>query len=335
MDRIRQLVGLLKKWKTEHYSIMIIPNAGGSVRQVRIQALCVYAALFLGISAGLFFITSSLVLIRTNFTMVQINTDMSQQVSSQESAITTLSSTNDKLVKENSTLRQATAASTDTFNQQIEEVNRLQQQMETLMALFNKQNRTDIHITTSRSGGRTAPGAGLPTIPQITSIENDQEMAAVSALVQKNAELYSQLIAQVEAELKALDSRPDFWPARGRITSRFGFREDPFNRGTKPHEGIDIDNVTGTPIWAAGAGVVTFNGTMNGFGKMIVVSHGSGYETVYAHLDSSSVQTGDTVKKGEVIGAMGSSGRSTGSHLHFEVHRDGALLNPENVLSTR
>lgn len=335
MDRIRLIVDLIRKWKTEHYAIMLIPNAGGSVRQVRIQALCIYAALFLGISAGLFFITSSLVLIKTNFTMVRITADMTDQVTTQEDTIGALSAANAKLEKENKDLRASTAVSTETFNTRIDEVNRLKQQVDTLLALFNKQNRTDITITTSRGGTRTSPGGAMTTLSRINSIDDTDAMAAISVEVQRNTELYENLIGKVEAELKALDCRPDQWPTKGTITSRFGYRDDPFNRGIKPHEGLDIDNVTGTPIKAAGAGVVTFCGNTSGYGLMIVISHGSGYESVYAHLSASDVSVGDSVKKGATIGAMGSSGRSTGSHLHFEVLKNGSHIDPESVLSVK
>lgn len=314
---------------------MIIPNAGGSVKQVRIQALCVFAALFLVISAGLFFITSSFVLIKANFAITQINTDISHKSAAQEDAIKKLSQVNADLKKENQTLKNATASSTENFNRRVNEVNTLKKQMDTLLALFNKQNHSDIKITTSRGNARVAVGSGVGAISEINSIEELDENDEIAQQIQKNITLYAGLITKVEAEIKAQDSTPDQRPAPGAITSKFGFRDDPFNRGVKPHEGIDIDNSTGTPIKAAGAGVITFTGYTNGYGNTIVISHGSGYQTKYAHLSDIGVKTGDTVKKGQIVGTMGSSGRSTGSHLHFEVVRNGTLIDPESIIRTK
>lgn len=332
MDMLRIPRQILNKWKNVHYSVMIIPNAGGSVKQVRIQALCIFSALFLVISAGLFFFTSSLVLIKTNFAMFQINSDITEQATAQKAALDELDQANAQLKKENLKLKDSTALSTESFNRRVDEVNKLKGQVETLIALFNKQNHSDIRITTSRGSTRMQADTIIPAITQASSLDDLEEMDEITAQIQKDIATYTKLIDEVELKFKALDCTPDMRPARGNITSRFGFREDPFNRGIKPHEGIDIDNETGTPIKAAGAGVVTYSGFSGGYGNMIVISHGFGYETVYAHLSQIDVKVGTQVTKGKLIGTMGSTGRSTGSHLHFEVHLDGIQINPEEVL---
>lgn len=332
MERIKQLVNILKKWKNEHYSIMVIPNAGGSVKQMRIQAICIYAALFLGISAGVFFLTSSLVLIKTNFAMQEINADISDKVSSQESTIDSLSKENAALTDENKDLKDLTASSTKVFNARVDEINALKAQIDTLLVLFNRQNNSDIKVTTSRGSSRTAATDSADAIPTLVSLEDPEEMKALSAQVRQDIALYTQLVAKVEAELKAQDAKPDHWPARGLITSPFGDRSDPLNGSGSYHEAIDIDNSTGAPISAAGAGVVTFCGYRGSYGNVVVISHGFGYETLYAHLASFDVKAGERVKKGQVFAAMGSSGRTTGSHLHFEVHKNGKPINPESVL---
>ena len=335
MNMLNSLQQILNKWKHVHYSLMIIPNAGGSVKQVRIQALCVFAALFLVISAGLFFITSSLVLIKTNFAMLKVNSDITEKAIVQEDTIKKLSQANTELSKENQTLKNSTVASTENFNRRVAEVNKLKSQVDTLLALFNKDNHANINITTSRGNARAAVASSMPLIAEASSMDDFEEHDEIARQVQKNIDAYSALITKVEAEIKAQECTPDARPASGTITSPFGYRDDPFNRGIKPHEGIDINNVTGTPIKAAGAGVVTYCGYTNGYGNMIVISHGSGYQSTYAHLSSFEIKTGSTVKKGQVIGAMGSTGRSTGSHLHFEIRRDGILLDPEKVITSK
>ena len=115
-------------------------------------------------------------------------------------------------------------------------------------------------------------------------------------------------------------------PINGTITSRFGSR----SRGL--HTGLDIANSTGTPIKAAATGVVTYAGYKGSYGYLVVVSHGNGVETYYAHCSRLYVSAGDSVSQGTVIAAVGSTGNSTGPHLHLEVRVNGVAKNPQNYL---
>lgn len=113
------------------------------------------------------------------------------------------------------------------------------------------------------------------------------------------------------------------WPAAGRITQGYSFY----------HRAIDIANKTGGPILASDSGVVTSaSWNSGGYGNAVVVDHGNGFQTLYAHLSLIQVQTGQRVNRGDIIGQMGSTGRSTGTHLHFEIRNGGALLNPLSYL---
>jgi murein DD-endopeptidase MepM/ murein hydrolase activator NlpD len=115
-----------------------------------------------------------------------------------------------------------------------------------------------------------------------------------------------------------------FW-----LTSSYGYRADPFNGARDWHPGIDISGRTGTDIHASGGGTVVQAGyCAYGYGKQVLIDHGYGYTTRYAHLDEILVKRGETVQRGEVIGKMGNTGRSTGTHLHYEVHRNGQTVNP-------
>lgn len=118
-------------------------------------------------------------------------------------------------------------------------------------------------------------------------------------------------------------------PVSGTITSRFGSRESIRSSG---HRGLDIAAPTGTSIKAAAAGTVTTAGTSGTYGKMIKISHGNGVETVYAHCSQLLVSSGQQVSQGQVIGKVGSTGRSTGPHLHLEVRVNGVLYNPQNYV---
>jgi len=120
----------------------------------------------------------------------------------------------------------------------------------------------------------------------------------------------------------------DFHDLR-RIGSLFGYRTDPFYKVTKFHEGIDFTAAVGSPIYATGDGVVSeaeYNS--GGYGNKIIINHGYSYETVYAHLSRIKVKVGQRVKRGEIIGLMGNTGKSTAPHLHYEVHKAGVPMNP-------
>ena len=127
-------------------------------------------------------------------------------------------------------------------------------------------------------------------------------------------------------------AKPTLWPARGFITSAFGARPSPFGRGGDFHNGVDIKVPTGSPVYAAGAGRVTEADTMSGYGLRVVISHDYGLETVYAHLKKIEVKPGQQVRRGQVIAQSGNSGRTTGSHLHYEVRADGTPVNPRQYL---
>jgi murein DD-endopeptidase MepM/ murein hydrolase activator NlpD len=117
------------------------------------------------------------------------------------------------------------------------------------------------------------------------------------------------------------------------ITSRYGPRRDPFTGRKAMHQGIDFRAVRGTPVLATGAGIVRKAGRQGGYGKMVVIDHGNGLTTRYGHLHRLSVSAGDTIKAGDKIGSVGSTGRSTGPHLHYEVRRDGKARNPITFIS--
>ena len=123
------------------------------------------------------------------------------------------------------------------------------------------------------------------------------------------------------------------WPTTGRITSRFGGRSSPGGIGSTNHKGIDIAAPRGTPVYASDGGTVTYAGWMGGYGYLVRINHGNGYETYYGHNSSLTVSVGQHVYKGQQIARVGSTGNSTGNHCHFEVRINGVARNPLNYLS--
>lgn len=127
-------------------------------------------------------------------------------------------------------------------------------------------------------------------------------------------------------------STPNLWPVEGRITGSFGERMDPFHGEGAFHSGIDISTQYGDRIVAPADGVVTFTGYMGGYGKLLVIQHANGVSTRYGHMSSFAKRVGQPVTRGEVIGYVGTTGRTTGPHLHYEVRLHNAPVNPYRFL---
>jgi murein DD-endopeptidase MepM/ murein hydrolase activator NlpD len=140
-------------------------------------------------------------------------------------------------------------------------------------------------------------------------------------------------LARMDALEEGLDGIPQVVPADGGvITSGFGYRSDPFTGGGAFHPGLDFKGAYGAPIHAAADGRVSFVGQIRGYGNVVEVSHGNGLVTRYAHMSKTMATVGQQVDAGDVIGAIGSTGRSTGPHLHFEVRINNSVVNPRPFL---
>lgn len=152
----------------------------------------------------------------------------------------------------------------------------------------------------------------------------EQESRQLEALIQKLAGT----VPVVEPRIGLRILQGMLWPARGQITSRFGLRVHPIFAVRKMHTGVDIAGPLGTPVYSAAAGKVLYTGWFGGYGKIVVIDHGSGVSTLYGHLSAILVGTGTNVPRGAVVGRIGSTGYSTGPHLHFEVRVNGRPVNP-------
>lgn len=174
-------------------------------------------------------------------------------------------------------------------------------------------------------------------IVDVITTDKENESTVKVATADLNEEIETK-IEKIEAEIeeqKEIESHTvqgiylEVTPVSGIITSRFGNRESIRSYG---HTGLDIAAPAGTPIRATAAGEVIFSGYSGGYGYVVKISHGNGIQTYYGHCSELYVSTGDTVEAGDVIAAVGSTGNSTGNHLHFEVRVNGEVVNPQNYL---
>jgi murein DD-endopeptidase MepM/ murein hydrolase activator NlpD len=131
-----------------------------------------------------------------------------------------------------------------------------------------------------------------------------------------------------ELQQLKLSGTPASWPVKGSITDRFGYRFSPFGRGSESHSGLDISASFGSPVQATADGHVVYAGPQGGYGNLIEIDHGFGLTTRYGHLSRIAVRIGDHVNRGSMIGAVGTTGRSTGPHCHYEVRLHGVPVNP-------
>ena len=143
---------------------------------------------------------------------------------------------------------------------------------------------------------------------------------------------YAEVTWYITNKHNTAKATPSIWPASGRITSYFGYRIAPLRIASEYHTGLDIANEPGTPIYATADGVVRYAGWASGYGLSMVLDHGFAYSTLYGHFSELTVKEGAQVKRGQVIGRMGSTGTSTGPHLHYEVWTDGIPRNPIKYL---
>jgi len=184
--------------------------------------------------------------------------------------------------------------------------------------------------------GKPPAQGGPVNDDNLTSIAIPDFLSAIDKL-SKQLDDRSQQLGVLESMLMNRNLQAEVLPAgrpikRGWTSSFYGMRTDPFTGKQEHHKGMDFAGRDGSDIVAVASGVITWAGKRYGYGNLVEVNHGNGYVTRYGHCKELSVSVGDTVKKGQLIAAMGSTGRSTGPHVHFEVWRNGRPVNPERYI---
>ncbi|TRW25193.1 M23 family metallopeptidase [Flavobacterium zepuense] len=187
--------------------------------------------------------------------------------------------------------------------------------------------------------------AGFGGVNRYKSLENFDNSELVINTTKRLDVLSKELVIQSKSldeiaklakdKAKLLTAIPAIQPVKNedlrQVASGFGYRSDPFTKIRKFHAGMDFSARTGTPIYATGDGVVTVaDANSSGYGNHIVIRHGYGYETLYGHMSKYKARAGQKVKRGDIIGYVGSTGRSEAPHLHYEVHKNGTVVNPLN-----
>lgn len=246
---------------------------------------------------------------------------------------------NKKLLASKEALESIVIQQKNLLNEKAEQINALQEfenNIEKDVQRFIQQYTqiTEKYISDRLEGSKTSRYGSRSDTDFIDDINGLKTILDNLAKIKEGVN-YSASLAETEQKLrKYIDSMPTLRPTSGRISSPFGERSDPFTYRKSFHKGIDIAADYGQEIKAAGSGKVIFAGWDNLYGRTVIIDHGYGIKTLYGHTSKLAVKENQEVKKGDLIAYVGSSGRSTGAHLHFEVHLNGSPVDPLDYLES-
>jgi murein DD-endopeptidase MepM/ murein hydrolase activator NlpD len=187
-------------------------------------------------------------------------------------------------------------------------------------------------VKSRASGGMTQPNT-LSEIARASLASPEDTFGVLRDLLQGLENRLRYVRRDVEQREALAAATPSIWPAHGWITGTFGGRADPFTGEPGFHQGLDISTEKGQPVYATADGTVEGASYSGDYGNLIVLDHGFGLSTRYGHLSSYAVKPGRRVRRGDIIGYVGSTGRSTGAHLHYEILANGKLINPLQLLT--
>ena len=236
-----------------------------------------------------------------------------------------------ELQKENTYLEQKVTNFNSLVNQLKGDMNNLIQREKNIRLVFGLPEIDDA-IREVGVGGPTYPGQNQTGPAAIKANLTQDELDKLLRQSKFESENLEQMYSQLLDKKAILDHTPSIKPVNGYFSRGFGMKKDPFTGILQFHRGIDLAADRGTPIYAPANGKVVDVARGSGMGKVIVIDHGYGYRTVYGHLYSAKVVRGQMIKRGDIIGAVGNTGYSTGPHLHYEVHYNGNPTNPLNYV---
>ncbi|MBL92297.1 MAG: peptidase M23 [Myxococcales bacterium] len=311
--------------KTSAFTVFVVPDRDGVSRRLRVSKKALYGAILGGICAFGFlagflihytYVVSEVFeannLRRQNQELIMALTDLEVQMEQMETSLTSLGKLDEKL--------------------------------RSMTTLADDVSGLAIGPLKARKGAGGPAGGALSGFSAALPLSEDPVMFELGTALMESRVLglshqaehqlssLTELVSFFEAQETLLAHTPSLWPIRGWMTSRFGLRDDPYTGEKSMHSGVDLAAAAGTKVVAPAHGMVIFAGTRGAYGKMIIIEHGMGLVTHYGHLSKVLVRVGDEIERGQHIGAVGNTGRSTGPHLHYEVRVDGIPVDPEQYV---
>lgn len=321
----------IKRWlhiktikQSKRYNIVIIPERGGRATHINLHHKFLKASIITTLSILFIILLGSFVFYinykavkNESFFLEETNKDITASEKEKNAYIKVLEDKN----KENEEKLSTYKTYQDTINEKMQELEALED------AVQNKLDNSLFFKTQALADADYSPLLLSTPLTETVSLE--------TAIIKVDTHLKSlqKLDVKLTQILEEEKYMPSMLPATGTITSTFSTRINPFTRrNIESHKGVDIANSYGTPIYASAKGTVSYASYQSGYGYMVQINHGNGIETLYGHNSKLLVELGQEVEKGESIALMGSTGQSTGVHVHFEVHKDSVPINPMNIL---
>jgi len=300
--------------KKDLWTLMLVPHRGGKVKRLAISKFFFFSGIILTgiILAILFFFIMDYRQIKSKITVLE---ELKRVNKEQQEKILSL------------------AEKVESFNETLKKLEELENKLRNLAGVSEAKS-----VIKGEGFGKGGP--------ESYSLENELNENDSCVLASKMEEKFPLLEKEAQTRIEGFQyvekvivqkkelfaSTPNIFPVQGWLSSGFGWRNDPFTHKRAFHYGIDISAPWGTSIRAAAQGKVTSAGWNDGYGLTIEINNGYGYVTIYGHLSKILVKKGAWVNKGDIIGRLGSTGRSTGPHLHFEVHRNKKAINPLSLM---
>jgi murein DD-endopeptidase MepM/ murein hydrolase activator NlpD len=298
--------------KKKHFSFIIVTPSGKKSVQLRIPLWLCYSILttlimlIIIISSSLYYVSSSSYQIKTQKTLKEQTKNQAKQLTILDKELNNLAQQFHLILKEEQELKHLIGVEKSNYYTK----KKLLKKISNLKKEFPK--------TTNQA---------LP--PQIIAAE---KILFLKKQVQSFTPSFKKLSRKIVLYKKRFDATPSTWPLYGYIRSDFGWRIHPISQRREFHKGLDIPAWIGAPIKATADGVIIYAGWAGGYGLVIIIDHGYGFRTVYAHASKLLGENGELVKKGQVIANVGSTGISTGPHIHYEITRWGKATNPKKHL---
>lgn len=300
----------------QSFTVMVVPDQSASVRRYRVQR-----SWLVQIAAGLGVLVLGLLVAAVHYVSVARDASENRTLRDENLVLKTqLKSLRERVEQVGSTL---------------DRVERFDQKLRAVTLLSEPQRNLGMGPTDAE------PGVELPATRDNPfalnpALENPKALGArleeLSATAARQEQSLQELTAYFQDQRSLLASAPSIWPAKGLVTSDFGQRMDPYTTKKVMHSGLDIAAPHGREVMAPAEGTVVFSGLEGAYGNVLVIDHGYGIKTRYGHLAKLSVKAGDRVKRGQLVAAVGSTGRSTGPHLHYEVRVNGIPHNPRKFI---
>lgn len=222
----------------------------------------------------------------------------------------------------------AASVSTERFEKMESELHRYATTFQSLKDTINRLSKAESEFRTILPPGTTKEEA-----IKSADLGSDVDITKIREAAMKQIENVESIKQYLREERNIFLATPTGWPVDGRISSQFGWRVHPIYGAKSLHRGVDISESNGKKVRATADGVVTYSGWEDGSGYVVAVEHGRGYTTFYAHNRKNLVNVGDRVSRGDVLGIVGSTGTTTGPHLHYEVWKDGAPTDPVSFIT--